>query len=337
MAIENKKLREILIAVAALLVLAGLFLGIKYLFFSDGSQNIPHKIIEDISSQKEGALPSVSPEVMEPSPYERKNQSDVSSETEKLKGKSRQEVETYFWGEKDACKKRFEGLSEKMTKDIITLTSEMFRVNPFKTENFLICSAIKEKNIGYCKNMPDPMVVSHCEYRVKLFLESILPSMKAGNCSAEFVQACKNSGEDDCQNLCQALVMSKSESDCASFSKGSLAQTLCLAINKKDYSACDVMRNLPRGSQGGGSVEQGGVGEDNYYKCFQLAYFARAVRDRNPAILEEISHRDHYSIYKLYFDPNFDCRKMLNFSEEKCDNYYNLDRLQLLFEATGAK
>ncbi|MDP1845167.1 MAG: hypothetical protein Q8L09_00280 [Candidatus Moranbacteria bacterium] len=336
MVIENKKLKEVLIAFVVLLVLAGLFLGVKYLFFSNDSQNIPHKTIEDIPSQNKKALLAVPAEIMEPSPYEQKSQADVSFETEKLKGKSRQEVETYFWAERDACKKRLEGLSGKETKDIILLASEMFRINPFKTENFLICSAIKEKNIGYCKSIPDPMVLSHCEYRVKLYLESILPSMKAGNCSVEFVQACKNSGEDDCQNLCQSLVMSKSESDCASFPKGSLTQALCLAINKRDYAACDVMKNLPRASQGG-SVEQGGVGEDLWYKCFQLAYFARTVRDNNPAILEEISHRDYYSVYKLYFDPNFDCRKMLNFSEEKCDDYYNLDRLQLLFEATGAK
>ena len=157
----------------------------------------------------------------------------------------------------------------------------IFRIDPFETEKYLTCSAIKNGKNRRMPKIPDPLIETIAESQFKLFKDSILPAMRSGQCLPEYIQACKDSGENDCENLCGALVTAKTEQSCVNFQNGSLARSICLAVNKKDFAACDDQKGkfIPS--------PQDPIGEDLWYECVQLSHFVRAARENKPDLLEE--------------------------------------------------
>ena len=314
---ENKNKKIIIVAIICLLVIAAVIFG------SWQVQQIRKKALDEEVAKKASYN---SPRSLS---YEKKSKAIVSAdELSKIKGKSIQEITDYLTAEKGKCEETYDGIANFDAVAMSQAIPDMFRMNPFETEKYLTCSAIKNGKIEECQKIPDPLVETHCEFQFKLFKDSVLPAMRSGQCLPEYVQACKDSDKEDCENLCSALVNAKTEQSCADFQNGSLARSICLAVNKKDFAACDDQKGkfTP-------SPQDPTVGEDIWYECVQLSYFVRAVRENNPDLLEEISRRNQYPIYKLFFDQNFDCRSILDTGKVRCDMYYDNNRLKVLEDA----
>jgi len=196
--------------------------------------------------------------------------------------------------DRETCLSFFEGLENMSTDEVKVKEKDLVMMYVEKSASYNLCLAIKKNDKKYC----DPLEVNPEKYQECLdnfvkYSKIIFPSLRANRCDPEFIDACKSTGENNCESSCRGLVM-KEIAECDNILNNPVLKNACLAINRDDVSLCNLSGN-----------------EDEETACQETFYFFEAVKENNASLLENIKVIDFKAIAQLYFDPNYQCEKVL--------------------------
>lgn len=196
--------------------------------------------------------------------------------------------------DRETCLSFFGGLENMSTDEVIAKEKDLIGMYVEKAASYNLCLAIKKNDKKYC----DPLKVKPEKYQECLnnfvkYSEIIFPSLRANRCDPKLIDACKSTGEKNCESSCRGLVM-KQLAECDNILNNPELKNACLSINKNDINLCNLSGN-----------------EDEGTTCQEIFYFFEAAKENNASLLENIKDIDFKAIAQLYFDPNYQCEKVL--------------------------
>lgn len=211
----------------------------------------------------------------------------------------------------EGCLKNFSGLDKMSTEDVKLKQKEIVEMDIGKASDYYLCLSIKNNNSQYCDALNTSAdALKSCKSGFIKYTKTIFPALKANQCDAQSIDACKSTGTDNCESSCRGLIL-KEMAECDNLSNNYVEKNMCLAINNDDVSICNSMN------------------ESDRKNCTEVFYFFKAAREKNASYIDKIEDVDFRPIAQLYFDPETRCEKILaGFGEYSCDEKYSRHLLE---------
>lgn len=214
-------------------------------------------------------------------------------------------VENKLEQEIDECIKKFSGLEDMKTEEVEKLNADIVSTNAMKARYYYVCQAVKNNDSKYCDALKaDEKNYAFCQEEYIQLSGMTFPALKSNSCDKQIIDACKRSGSDDCETICQGLYLGKID-ECNKLQDGNPLKGACLAIDQKDINLCSALKS-----------------KNDRRTCQEEYYFVRAVKEDNPSLLDSIEDAAERFTVMLYFDKNHECEKILaGFGEDVCKKY----------------
>lgn len=184
-----------------------------------------------------------------------------------------------------------------------------------RAESYFECAAISQEDISKCDVLGEnSSEYKKCRQNFLISVKFAFPALRGQKCDSAMIDACKESGTGDCENVCSAII-SDSNRDCSDISSAP-QRAACWALEKGNISPCDSLKQ-----------------EMDKQFC-KFAYFLTlAAKSNNPELLSGIETKESYLLAKLYFDVKTPCQELASYmGETQCPLFYNENYLNRLLE-----